>query len=348
MRTRTVVHLTLTESEEKTLKMWAGAGKTGQRMAQRAKVILLSVEGLSLLEISRKTGLSTQNASKWRIRFMTSRLEGLKDAPRSGKPPVISAGKRREVLEVATRTPPDGSTRWSEARLARVTGLSKATVHRILSEGALKPHRDEYWCGRSPDPEFEEKQAAILGLYLNPPENALVLSVDEKTQIQVTDRTQPALPMRMGRARRLTATDKRNGTTCLLAALSVHEGQVTAKTIDSNNHEAFLSFLKRLYRENPGRHLHVIVDNLSVHKHRKVREWIEKRRRLTLQFTPTYASWLNQIEIWFNIFSRDVLKGGVWKSKKERVDQILLTIRKYNKERARPFKWTYTGKPLTV
>ncbi|MHB1934934.1 MAG: IS630 family transposase [Leptospirillum sp.] len=156
------------------------------------------------------------------------------------------------------------------------------------------------------------------------------------------------LPLRMGKARRRTATCKRKGTTCLLAALSVHEGQVTAKTIDSNNHAAFLSFLKRLYRENPGRHLHVIVDTLSVHKHRKVREWIEKRRRLTLHFTPTYASWLNQIEIWFSIFSRDVLKGGVWKSKKELVDQILLYIRKYNKERARPFKWTYTGKPLTV
>jgi len=302
-RTRTVVHLTLTESEEKTLKMWAGAGKTEQRMAQRAKVILLSVKGLSLPEISRKTGLSTRNASKWRIRFMTSRLEGLRDAPRSGKPPVIPAGKRLDLLE-----------------------------------GARKPHRDAYGCGRSPDPEFEEKQAAILGLSLNPPENALVLSVDEKTPIQALDRTQPALPLRMGKARRRTATCKRKGTTCLLAALSVHEGQVTAQTIDSNNHAAFLSFLKRLYRENPGRHLHVIVDTLSVHKHRKVREWIEKRRRLTLHFTPTYASWLDQIEIWSNIFSRDVLKGGVWKSKKERVDQILLYIRKYNKERARPYQ----------
>ena len=139
MRTRTVVHLTLTESEEKTLKMWAGAGKTEQRMAQRAKVILLSVAGLSLPEISRKTGLSTQNASKWRIRFMAQRLEGLRDAPRSGKPPVISPEKRLEVLEIATRTPPDGSTRWSEAKLSRATGLSKATVHRILTEGASNP-----------------------------------------------------------------------------------------------------------------------------------------------------------------------------------------------------------------
>ncbi len=311
-------------------------------------MILLSVAGLSLPEISRKTGLSTQNASKWLIRFMERRLEGLRDAHRSGKPPVLSPEKRLEVLEIATRTPPDGSTRWSEAKLARATGLSKATVHRILTEGALKPHRDEYWCGRSPDPEFEEKQAAILGLYLNPPENALVLSVDEKTRIHALDRTQPALPMRMGQARRLTATSKRNGTTCLLAALSVHEGTVTAKTIDCNTHEAFLGFLKRLYRENPGRHLHVIVDNLSVHKHRKVREWMEKRRRLTLHFTPTTASWLNQIEIWFNIFSRDVLKGGVWKSKKELVDQLLLYIKKYNEERARPFRWTYTGKSLTL
>lgn len=348
MRNRTTVRLTLTEAEEKTLSMWAAGGKTEQRIAQRAKVILLSVAGVSLPEISRKTGLSTQNASKWRIRFMEQRLAGISDAPRSGKPPVIFPEKRLEVLEIATRTPPDGSTRWSEAKLARATGLSKAAVHRILSEGALKPHRDEYWCGRSPDPEFEAKQAAILGLYLNPPENALVLSVDEKTRIQALDRTQSALLMRMGQARKLTATYKRNGTTCLLAALAVHDGTVTARTIDRNNHEAVLAFLKRLYRENPGKHLHVIADNLSVHKHRTVREWAEKRRRLTIHFTPTTASWLNQIEIWFNIFTRDVLKGGVWKSKKALVDQILLYIQKYNAERAKPFRWTYTGKPLTM
>jgi hypothetical protein len=193
------------------------------------------------------------------------------DAPLSGKPPVISAGKRLEALEVPTRTPPDASTRWSEAKLARATGLPKATVHRILSEGALKVHRDEYWFGRGPDPEFEEKQAAFLGLYLNTPENVRLLSVDEKTQLQTIDRTHPALPMSLGKSRKLTASYKKNGTHSLLADFSVHEGLVTARTIDSNNHEAFLSILKRLYRENPGRHLHMIVDNLYVHKHRKVR-----------------------------------------------------------------------------
>ena len=220
-------------------------------------------------------------------------------------------------------------------------------MHRILAAGELRPHKVEYWCGRSPDPEFEAKQAAILGLYLDPPQNALVLSVDEKSQIQALDRTQPQLPMRSGEPRRLTATYKRNGTTCLLAALSVHDGEVTARCRDKNDHVTFLAFLKALYRKYPRRQLYVICDNLSVHKHKDVTAWAAKRRRLTIVHTPTYASWLNQVEIFFNIFTREVMRGGVWASKKELVDQIMYYIKSYNQD-AVPFSWNYTGKPLTV
>jgi hypothetical protein len=188
-------------------------------------------------------------------------------------------------------------------KLAEATGYGKSTVQQILTAGAIKPHKIRYWCGKSPDPEFAEKQTAIIGLYLSSPENALLLCVDEKSQIQALDRTQPVLPMRPDDPARLTATYKRNGTSCLLAALAVHEGAITGKRVDSANSLEFLRFLKRLYRQYPSRQLHVIVDNLSTHKQEDARKWVAKRRRLTLHFTPTYASWLNQIARYGLIFS---------------------------------------------
>jgi transposase len=217
-----------------------------------------------------------------------------------------------------------------------------------LQEADLKPHKTEYWCGKSTDPEFEEKMLNIIGLYLSPPKNALVLCVDEKTQIQALDRTQPELPLRTGNPKRLTTTYKRHGTASLIAALSVHAGEITAKPIKRSDSDTFLTFLKGLYRKYPRKHLHVIVDNHSVHKDKKVTEWVAKSRRLSLHFTPTYSSWLNQIEIWFNILTKDVLKDAVWHSKRQMVEQIMAYIKHYNQERAKPFKWTYTGKPLTA
>lgn len=342
---RTIIELT--EDQRATLRMWAGARKGERRLAERAQVILLSAEGVTVEQIAARTGLSATACSKWRKRFAAQGLDGLRDLPRSGRPRTIDPAKRLSVVALASSKPTDGSTRWSVRKLARATGLGVASVHQILQAGQLKPHRTDYWCGRSPDPEFAEKQAAILGLYLNPPTHALVLCVDEKSQIQALDRTQPELPMRRGQARRLTATYRRHGTVCLLAALAVHSGQVVGRCVDRNDHEVFLRFLKALYRQNPGREIHVILDNLSVHKHAKVLDWARRRKRLTLHFTPTYASWLNQVEIWFNIFTRDVLKGGVWRSKAELVGQIMDYIRNYS-DRARPFRWTYTGDPLAA
>lgn len=257
------------------------------------------------------------------------------------------------MVNLACGKPEDGGSHWSVRKIARATGLSVGAVHRILHAGDVKPHKVEYGCGKSPDPEFEEKQSAIIGLYMNPPSNALVLCVDEKSQIQALDRTQPELPILPGRPRRLTASDRRNGTTCLLAALAVHEGTVEGRCVDSTKHENFLGFLKHLYRAHPGRHLHIIADNLSAHKDKEIREWVARRRRLTLHFTPTHASWLNQIEIWFNIFARAVPKGGIWKSKAELVAQIMKYIKHYNENQAHPFKlvaqrWTYEGTPLTA
>ena len=337
----------LTTEEEQTLRMWTRAGTTEQRLSRRAQVILCCAEGLRIRETSERCGLSQLSVFKWKKRFLEKRLDGLADEPRPGRPATISAAQRLAVVDLATSTPPKGKTTWSMTDLARESDLSRATVHRILTEAKLHPHKTEYWCGRSPDPEFEAKQAAILGLYLNPPENALVLSVDEKSQMQALDRTQAELPMRSGEPKRLTATYKRNGTTCLLAALSVHDGEVTARCRDKNDQVTFLAFLKALYRKYPRKKLYVICDNLSVHKAKDVKEWAAKRRRLTILHTPTYASWLNQVEIFFNIFTREVMRGGVWSSKKELIDQAMYYIKCYN-ESATPFAWNYTGKPLTV
>lgn len=342
------IKVELTEEQAATLRMWAGSGKTEQRIALRSRVILLAANGLKLKDIAVETGLNWQSCLKWRKRFLANGLEGLLDKAGRGRPLTISPEERVSVVALACTTPPDGSTRWSVRKLAEVTGHSKSAVQKILAEGAIKPHKTKYWCGKSPDPEFAEKQAAIIGLYMNPPENALVLSVDEKSQIQALDRTQPLLPMRPGTPKRLTATYKRNGTTCLLAALAVHAGTIEGRCVESSNHEEFLKFLKLLYRKFPGKHLHVIVDNLAVHKHQKVMDWIGSKRRMTLHFTPTYSSWLNQVEIWFNIFARDVLKDGVWRSKQQLVGQIMEYIKSYNELWAKPFKWTYTGKPLTA
>ena len=338
----------LSDEERATLKMWASSGTTEQRMAIRARVVLAAAEGLPLTEISRRVGLSANNCLKWRKRFAEGRLEGLKDQAGRGRPQTITQEQRLEVMALACTTPADGSNHWSIRKLAEATGYSVGAVHGILHAGDLKPHKVHYWCGKSPDPEFATKQAAIIGLYMDPPVNALVLCVDEKSQIQALDRTQPLLPMRPGKPKRLTATYKRNGTTCLLAALSVHEGKVEGRCVESTNHTNFLNFLKHLYRTYPGKEIHIIADNLSSHRHKDVLDWVNKRRRLQMHFTPTYASWLNQIEIWFNIFTKAVLKGGVWHSKQELVRQIMKYIKCYNNEQAHPFRWTYEGKPLSA
>ena len=188
----------------------------------------------------------------------------------------------------------------------------------------------------------------IVGLYMSPPENALVICVDEKTQIQALDRTQPELPLKAGNPKRQTATYKRNGTVSLIAALAVHSGEITAKTMESNNAENFLKFLKTLDRKYRNKKLHIIADNLSIHKHKDVKQWLAGKRKIHLHFTPTYSSWLNQVEIWFNILTKDVVKGGIWQSSEQLASQLMEYIKTYNETRAKPFRWTYTGEVLRI
>jgi hypothetical protein len=309
----------------------------------------MGAEGASIVEIAAGAGMTRSMVSVWRRRFRDLGPDGLlADAPGRGRKKKYGAEERVDLLALACTKPPNGSTRWSVRKLAAATGRSATFVHGVLAAGRLKPHRTKYWCGKSPDPEFASKRADIVGPCMSPPKNALVICVDEKSQIRALDRRQPCLPMREGEPRRLTAMYKRNGTTCLLAALSVHTGSVEARCVDSARGAEFLEFLKRLHRLHPRRELHIVADNLSAHKSREVRAWLASKRRVHMHYTPTYASWLNQVEIWFNMFTRDVVRGGVWPSKRALVDQSMEYVRGYNRKHARPFRWTYTGEPLVA
>jgi putative transposase len=340
--------ITATAEQKQELLVMHRSLKIERRYSQRASVILLSLQGKSLEEIMSSTAMSKPVVNKWRQRFRRCGPDGLKDAPRSGKPSVITASQKAMVVQKACEKPTGGYTNWSQVRIAEQVGISQSKVHQILKQADLKPHKIDYWCGKSPDPEFESKMINIVGLYMNPPENAIVLCVDEKTQIQALDRTQPVLPLKEKAPKRLTATYKRNGTVALIAALAVHSGEITANTIKSNNAGNFLKFLKKLDRSYRNKTLHIIVDNLAVHKNQKVKEWLSSKRKIKLHFTPTYSSWLNQVEIWFNMLTKDVLKGGVWKSVQQLSSQMLEYINTYNQTRAKPFAWTYTGNVLKI
>jgi transposase len=341
-------HLNLTFEEKSELLVISRSSKAESRLVERAKIILCWEEGLSFKETCLRLNVTEVVVNKWRKRYKQSGLVGLKDAPRSGKPTEITAQTKAKVIKLATSKAKDGYTSWSQRRIAQEAGISQSKVFQLLKQADLKPHKIEYWCGKSTDPEFESKMFTIIGLYMDPPANALVLCVDEKTQMQALDRSQPLLPLKAGHPKRLTATYKRNGTVGLIAALAVHKGEITARTMVKNNSENFLKFLKELYKKYPNKQLYIITDNHSIHKHTSVTEWVESRKRINLVYTPTYSSWLNQVEIWFNMLAKDVLKGGVWKSTKQLVDQLMLYIKTYNQERAQPFKWTYTGNPLTI
>ena len=333
--------LTISEEDRKELILRSRSHKLPKRDVLRAQLILFCERGKSYDTIQKELNISRPVINKWKGRYKKLGLEGLKDQPRSGKPATYSVADKARVIQLACSAPEQGYTGWSQRRIAAKVGMSQSKVNKILSSHDLKPHKVDYWCGKSTDPEFEEKMLNLIGLYLSKDKNALVLSVDEKTQIQALDRSQPELPLKSGLPKRHTATYKRNGTVALIAALAVHEGEITAETIEKNNHENFLKFLRKLYRKYPEKHLHIIAENLNVHKHQKVKEWVESKKRLTMHFTPTYSSWLNQIEIWFNILSKDVLKGGIWHSKQQLIDQLMEYVQTYNKTRAKPFDWTY-------
>lgn len=344
---RRAPQIELSAEERQTLERITRSSSAEQREVTRARIVLLAAEGRRNEQIQRMVGVSKPVVVKWRGRFAARRLEGLADEPGRGRKRTYDAQIRHQIAATACSEPPASvGTHWSVRTLSQHLGVGMSVVHRVLSAESIKPHRFRYWKS-SIDPEFEPKMLAVIGLYLNPPENAVVLSVDEKTSIQALDRTQPRLPMKPHRIERLSHEYKRNGTASLLAALEVHSGQVKGQSIRRNNSETFIRFLRRLLQSYPDKELYVVLDNGSSHRSKKTLAWVAKKKRLHLKFTPTHASWLNQIEIWFGILTRKVVRRGIFKSREELVAKLMSFIEAYNKQ-ARPFQWTYTGNPLAA
>jgi transposase len=344
---RRAPQIELSAEERQTLERIMRSPSAEQRKVTRARIVLLAAEGRRNEQIQRMLGVSKPVVVKWRGRFAARRLEGLADEPGRGRKRTYDAQIRHQIAATACSEPPASvGTHWSVRTLSQHLGVGMSVVHRVLSAESIKPHRFRYWKS-STDPEFEPKMLAVIGLYLNPPENAVVLSVDEKTSIQALDRTQPRLPMKPHRIERLSHEYKRNGTASLLAALEVHSGQVNGQSIRHNNSETFIRFLRRLLQSYPDKELYVVLDNGSSHRSKKTLAWVAKKKRLHLKFTPTHASWLNQIEIWFGILTRKVVRRGIFKSREELVAKLMSFIEAYNKQ-ARPFEWTYTGNPLAA
>lgn len=344
---RRAPQIELTSEERMMLEGILRSPTAAQRDALRARIILMASGGMRNEDIQAALKVSKPVVVKWRSRFALSRMNGLDDQVGRGRKRKYDAETRHRIAATACSTPPESvGTHWSVRTLAKHLGIGTAVVQAVLSAEVIQPHRSRYWKD-SNDPDFEPKMLAIVGLYMNPPENAVVLCVDEKTSIQALDRTQPRLPVRPHQIERLSHEYKRNGTASLLACLDVHSGQVRGECIKRNDSDTFIRFLKRLLRDYPDKDLYVVVDNGSTHRSRKTMEWAAKRKRLHLAFTPTHASWLNQIEIWFGILSRKVVRRGIFKSQDELVERLMRFIETYNQD-ARPFQWTYAGNPMAA
>jgi transposase len=333
--------LSVEESDLEILRTLARAGTTEQRLAQRARIVLRAAAGTPNRTIATELGVSPMTVLLWRARFEREGLAGLADEPRPGRPPRYSRADRDRVIALTLQPPPAGTTHWSVRRLAERLAMSETTVWRIWRSAGLKPHRTETF-KFSTDPELEPKVRDVVGLYLAPPERAIVLSVDEKTQIQALDRTQPMLPLRPGQVERHTHDYKRNGTTSLFAALNVATGAVTQEARARHTGADFLAFLRRLDRVYPGHDLHVILDNVSTHKTPDVKAWLERHPRITFHFTPTSASWLNQVETWFGILSRQAIRRGSFGSVRELIAMITTFTDQWNAG-ATPFTWVKTA-----
>jgi Transposase and inactivated derivatives len=291
---RKAAPIVVTLDERKALESLANSRTAPYRQVQRARLILLAAEGMANTAIAQEVGLSRTMVVQWRQRFIAQQLTGLDDRPRPGKPKQYSDADRLRVIETACSQKPRGESHWSVRSLAKATGVGRDTVHRILRQASLKPHRVGTF-SRSPDPDFAAKVVDVVGLYLHPPEHAVVLCVDEKTQIQALDRTQPLLPMRPGQIERRTHDYKRNGTVQLYAALEVHAGRVVSRIEERHRSREFIAFMNHLLHNYPSGELHVILDNVSSHDSKEVREWHKRPRnkRAIFHFIPTYSSWLN-------------------------------------------------------
>ncbi len=334
--------MVLTDEERETLERWARRPNSAQALALRCRIVLACAEGVPNYQVAERLGVNQATVRKWRTRFVARRLEGLADEPRPGAPRTITDDAvERVIVKTLEETPPD-ATHWSTRSLANATGMSQSTVSRIWRAFGLKPHLTETF-KLSPDPQFVEKVRDIVGLYVNPPEGALVLCVDEKSQIQALDRTAPVLPLRPGTPERRTHDYVRNGTTNLYAALDVASGKVIANLTARHRAIEFRKFLNLINRNVPaGLDVHVIVDNSSTHKTPEIHRWLLRHPRFTLHFTPTYSSWLNLVERWFAELTDKWLRRGTHRSTKDLESAISSWIANWNED-PRPFVWHKTA-----
>jgi transposase len=333
------VKIVLSDSERSELELRVRRRKIARADAVRAQIVMLAADGMNNCAIAGELGVSRLTAGLWRKRFAKRRFDGLDDEPRCGAPRKIGDEKIEEVVTKTLETMPSDATHWSTRSMARASGLSVSTVHRIWSAFSLAPHRTETF-KLSTDPQFVEKVRDIVGLYLAPPEQALVLCVDEKSQIQALDRTQPLLPMRPGQIERRTHDYERHGTTTLFAALDVKAGTIVGQCMPRHRAQEFRKFLDEIERNVPADlDMHVIMDNASSHKTKLIRHWFAKRQRWHAHFTPTSSSWINQVERFFALLSEQQIKRGAHRS----VAELEAAIGAYIKIRnvsPKPFRWT--------
>lgn len=347
----TPTRITLRGRERRILQRVVRAQTSEQRDVLRARIVLLAALGNNNSQIADEPGVDVQTVRKWRDRFAASRLEGLWDAPRSGRPPQFTSAQRHDVFTLLVGPPPFPYARWTVDLLANelvargiVPSIGRESVSLWLRTADVKPHRVKYWL-TSKDPDFKAKRDRIIDLYLNRPKDGIVISIDEKTSIQALERTRPESPPRPHRNRRVEFEYKRHGVVNLIAAFTVHSGKALGECIEKNNSAAFIRFIRQIMKANPKGKLYLILDNGTTHRSKETTAFFAEHPRLVPVFTPTHASWLNQVEIWFSLLSRQALRNVSFRSRSELKNRILRYIDKSN-DSARPFKWTSKGRPL--
>jgi transposase len=332
--------ITPSEEDRKTLESWSRGRSTPARLVQRAWIVLLAAGGMENIEIAEEVGTDRQTVGRWRSRFVKEGIEGIrKDRPRGGRKATKRQSVAQKIIHKTTQEKPKNATHWSTRTLAAELKIDHTMVHRVWKDAGLKPHRTRTF-KLSNDPEFVAKLRDVVGLYLDPPERALVLSADEKSRVQALNRTQPGLPMKRGRAGTMTHDYKRNGTTTLFAAMELAEGKIISKCMKRHRHQEWIKFLKLIDEQTPADlDLHVIADNYAAHKHPKVKSWLKRHPRFHMHFIPTSSSWLNLIERFFREITDKQIRRGSFENVAELVDAITAFIDRHNDD-PKPFVWT--------
>jgi transposase len=343
---RVAMPIELTRKQEAKLEALSKGRRVSVRLAERARIVLLAADGRDNEQIGKALGITRQKAGRWRLRFAQLGFSGIeKDAPRPGRFPKYGKRVVGEVIRKTLHETPENATHWSRTSMAAVTGLSDSTIGRIWKQHGLKPHLSTTF-KLSNDSRFVEKLEDIVGLYLSPPEHAVVFSCDEKSQIQALDRTQPGLPLKKGRCGTITHDYKRNGTTSLFAALNIANGEVIGSCMNKHRHQEWIKFLNRVKKHVPKeKEIHIICDNYATHKHQKVKAWEKRNKRFHMHFTPTSASWLNMIERFFRDLTENRLRRAAFKSTDELIKAIESYIQKHNQD-PKPFIWTATAEDI--